>query len=138
MKDYYRILEINKDATSKDIKAKFKSLARKYHPDLNPNNKEAEESFKEINEAYSVLSNEEERKKYDNKLNGAFNSNKESKKEAKKQSTKRSDINFENIDKSFEDFFGFNPKAKEKKLNTKKNKIDTTSIFEGYFGNFKK
>jgi len=63
--DYYKILGLNKDATEADIKKAYRKLARKYHPDLNPNNKEAEARFKEINEANEVLSNAENRKKYD-------------------------------------------------------------------------
>ena len=63
--DYYKILGIDKSATEKDIKKAYRKLARKYHPDLNPNNKEAEKKFKEINEANEVLSNAENRKKYD-------------------------------------------------------------------------
>ena len=63
--DYYKILGINKNATDKDIKKAYRKLARKYHPDINPNNKEAEKKFKEINEANEVLSNPENRKKYD-------------------------------------------------------------------------
>lgn len=63
--DYYKILGIDKTATDKDIKKAYRKLARKYHPDLNPNNKEAEKKFKEINEANEVLSNTENRKKYD-------------------------------------------------------------------------
>ncbi|GGG97796.1 molecular chaperone DnaJ [Polaribacter pacificus] len=63
--DYYKILEINKNATESDIKKAYRKLARKYHPDLNPNDKEAEKKFKEINEANEVLSHVENRKKYD-------------------------------------------------------------------------
>lgn len=63
--DYYKVLEIDKSATEADIKKAYRKLARKYHPDLNPNNKEAEMKFKEINEANEVLSNPENRKKYD-------------------------------------------------------------------------
>lgn len=63
--DYYKILGIDKTATDKDIKKAYRKLARKYHPDLNPDNKEAERKFKEINEANEVLSNAENRKKYD-------------------------------------------------------------------------
>ncbi|MFN3756862.1 MAG: DnaJ C-terminal domain-containing protein [Flavobacterium sp.] len=63
--DYYKTLEISKKATEKEIKAGYRKLARKYHPDLNPNNKEAEKKFKEINEANEVLSDAEKRKKYD-------------------------------------------------------------------------
>ena len=63
--DYYKILEIEKTATDKEIKKAYRKLARKYHPDLNPNNKEAEIKFKEINEANEVLSHPENRKEYD-------------------------------------------------------------------------
>jgi curved DNA-binding protein len=63
--DYYKILGVSKTATESDIKAAYRKLARKYHPDLNPNNKEAEKKFKEVNEANEVLSSAEKRKKYD-------------------------------------------------------------------------
>jgi len=63
--DYYKILGISKAANEKEIKAAYRKLARKYHPDLNPDNKEAELKFKEINEANEVLSNPENRTKYD-------------------------------------------------------------------------
>lgn len=65
MSNYYDILGVSKDATDKDIKQAYRRLARQYHPDVNKNEAEAEEKFKEINEAYSVLSDEESRKKYD-------------------------------------------------------------------------
>ena len=63
--DYYKILEVDKKATEAEIKKAYRKLARKYHPDLNPNDKEAERKFKEINEANEVLSHTENRKKYD-------------------------------------------------------------------------
>lgn len=63
--DYYKILGIKKDASESDIKKAYRKLARKHHPDLNPNDKEAERKFKEINEANEVLSNAENRVKYD-------------------------------------------------------------------------
>jgi curved DNA-binding protein len=63
--DYYKILELSKTASEADIKSAYRKLARKYHPDVNPNNKEAEKKFKEINEANEVLSDPEKRKKYD-------------------------------------------------------------------------
>ncbi len=65
MKDYYEILGVPRNATEAEIKKAFRSLALKYHPDRNPGNKEAEERFKEINEAYSVLSDSEKRANYD-------------------------------------------------------------------------
>ncbi len=63
--DYYKVLEISKNATVKDIKAAYRKMARKYHPDVNPNDPKAEQKFKEINEANEVLSNPANRKKYD-------------------------------------------------------------------------
>jgi len=63
--DYYKILEIPKTASDEEIKKAYRKLARKYHPDLNPHNKEADKKFKEINEANEVLSNPDNRKKYD-------------------------------------------------------------------------
>lgn len=64
-KDYYAVLGVKKDASEKEIKQAYRRLARKYHPDVNPGNKEAEEKFKEISEAYEVLSDKEKREKYD-------------------------------------------------------------------------
>ena len=63
--DYYKILEIDKKATQADIKKAYRKLARKLHPDLNPNDKTAQEKFQRINEANEVLSDPEKRKKYD-------------------------------------------------------------------------
>jgi curved DNA-binding protein len=64
-KDYYEILGVPPDAEKKVIKQTYRDLAKKYHPDVNPGNKEAEDKFKTINEAYQVLSDTEKRKKYD-------------------------------------------------------------------------
>lgn len=63
--DYYKILEIPKDASIKEIKKAYRKLARKYHPDVNPNDASAKKKFQEINEANEVLSDPEKRKKYD-------------------------------------------------------------------------
>jgi curved DNA-binding protein len=64
-KDYYEVLGVSRDASQEEISKAFKKLARKYHPDLNPNDKEAENKFKEINEAYEVLKDPDKRKRYD-------------------------------------------------------------------------
>ncbi|MBD2677529.1 MULTISPECIES: DnaJ C-terminal domain-containing protein [Nostoc] len=64
-KDYYAILGVSKTASQEEIKQAFRKLARKYHPDVNPGNKQAEARFKEINEAYEVVSDPDKRKKYD-------------------------------------------------------------------------
>ena len=61
--DYYKILGLNKNATDEEIKKSYRKLARKFHPDLNPNNKEAHKKFQQINEANEVLSDPAKRKK---------------------------------------------------------------------------
>ena len=64
-KDYYKVLGVSKSASAEDIKKAFRKLARRYHPDVNPGDKASEEKFKEINEAYEVLSDATKRRKYD-------------------------------------------------------------------------
>ncbi len=71
-KDYYEILEVSKNASGEEIKHAFRRLAMQYHPDRNPNNKEAEAKFKEINEAYEVLKDEQKRATYDRYGHQAF------------------------------------------------------------------
>ena len=64
-RDYYEVLGVDKSASEDEIKRAYKKMARKYHPDLNPDNKEAEEKFKEVNEAYEVLSDADKKARYD-------------------------------------------------------------------------
>ena len=64
-RDYYEVLGIGKNATDAEIKSAYRKLAKKYHPDLNPGDKDAEEKFKEVNEANDVLSDPNKRKRYD-------------------------------------------------------------------------
>ena len=65
-KDYYETLGVKRDVSPDDLKKAFRQLARKYHPDLNQGSKESEEKFKEINEAYQVLSDPQKKPEYDN------------------------------------------------------------------------
>ena len=64
-RDYYEVLGVQKGASDDEIKKSFKKMARKYHPDLHPDDKECEEKFKELNQAYEVLSDPEKRQRYD-------------------------------------------------------------------------
>ena len=64
-RDYYEVLGVSRNASEKEIKSAYRKLAKKYHPDSNQGNKDAENKFKEASEAYSVLSDPEKRKQYD-------------------------------------------------------------------------
>ncbi len=85
-KDYFKILGISRNATDQEIKSAFRNLARKFHPDLNPTNKKAESEFKEINEAYEILSDKDKKKSYEQYLIYWF----------KKQERKSRDFDWEN------------------------------------------
>lgn len=91
-KNYYDILGVSKTATQDEIKKAYRKIAVKYHPDKNPGNKEAEEKFKEAAEAYSVLSDENKRKEYDNPMTGGANFN---------SNFNFNDFNFDDIFNSF-------------------------------------
>jgi len=96
-KDYFKILGISRNATDKEIKSAFRKLARRFHPDLHPNDEKAESEFKEINEAYEILSDQEKKKSYEQYLsywvtNRVGNSR---------------DFNKKNNDKSFNEHLNF-------------------------------
>lgn len=104
--DYYKILGITKEASQADVKKAYRKLARKYHPDVNPNNKEAEANFKKVNEANEVLGDVEKRKKYDQYGKDWQHSEqfeKAQRSSGSKWSSGRTDANFEGAD--FSDFF---------------------------------
>jgi molecular chaperone DnaJ len=71
-RDYYEVLGVSKSASAEDIKKAYRKLAKQYHPDMNPNDKDAEAKFKEVNEAYSVLSDDQKRSNYDRFGHAAF------------------------------------------------------------------
>jgi curved DNA-binding protein len=101
-KDYYAVLGVGKTASLDEIKQTYRKLARKYHPDMNPGNQEAEAHFKEVNEAYEVLSDPEKKQKYD-QYGQYWQQASQS-----RQSPSGAGINFENLEfgqyESFEDF----------------------------------
>ena len=108
--DYYKTLGVSKTASAEDIKKAYRKLARKYHPDLNPNNPEAENRFKEINEANEVLSNLENRKKYDKygkdwQQGEAFNQA-QNKRNTQQRSSATGDFNERDFSDYFESMFG--------------------------------
>ena len=106
--DYYKTLGIDKKASDADIKKAYRKLARKHHPDLNPNDKEAERKFKEINEANEVLSNAKNRKKYDSygkDWKHAEEFEKARQKNQSQQSNQRTGSR-QYADEDFSDFFG--------------------------------
>ena len=71
-RDYYEVLGVSKTASDSELKSAYRKLAKKYHPDVNPGDKEAEAKFKEATEAYSVLSDAEKRRQYDQFGHAAF------------------------------------------------------------------
>ena len=103
--DYYRTLAIAKSATESEIKTAYRKLARKYHPDLNPNNKEMELKFKEINEANEVLSNPIKRKKYDEYGKDWKNADEIKKNQQNQRSNPSNQSNYDNYSDNYSDFF---------------------------------
>ena len=96
-KDYFKILGISRNATEKEIKSAFRKLARQFHPDLHPHDEKAESEFKEINEAYEILSDEDKKKSYEEYLSYWF----------KNRDGKSRDFDRENNDKRFDEYLNF-------------------------------
>lgn len=146
MKSPYEILEVSKMATSDEIKKAYHKLAKKYHPDLNPGDRQAEMMFKEISEAYKILSNPLKRREYDSKATQQHSHESQKQKANKEKSTRtptNPDFDVTNVAQGFESFFGFNPKTgnitDEEKINSnkkekKKNPMDTSDIFSKFMG----
>ena len=96
-KDYFKILGISRNATDQEIKSAFRKLARQFHPDLHPHDQKAESEFKEINEAYEILSDEAKKKSYEQYLGYWF----------KNRAGKSRDSYTENNDNQFDEYLNF-------------------------------
>jgi len=139
MGDYYSILGVRKNANKSTIKKAYRKLALEYHPDKNPGDSEAERKFKKIVKAYEVLSSKQSRKEYDEQLNQEFNK-RQTGGYSQKQEKYRTNFNpndLNNVEQWFKEFFGFDPKTKEKikkKKKQKKDQMNTDDLFNRYFG----
>lgn len=146
MTDWYRVLGVSRQASEREIKSAYRKQAKKYHPDAHPGDRECESRFREITEAYTILSDPQKRRRYDEELDIRPQKNtKENYTEASETSEHAGKVNFQDISESFEAFFGFNPRTKkvvnEGKLNPNMkagNPLDTTNIFEAFMGNMKR
>lgn len=138
-KDYYKILGLESPkATIDDIKTAYREQAKKYHPDVNVGNKNAEERFKDINEAYKTLTNQSTKRKYDRMWNAHIGRRKNKAKQNKKQKTTRQEL--------LSVLFGLNTKKEETDSENSKRKQKTPqqgenveteiqiSVIEGFFG----
>lgn len=138
-KDYYKILGLESPkVTIDDIKTAYREQAKKYHPDVNVGNKNAEERFKDINEAYKTLTNQSTKRKYDRMWNAHIGRRKNKAKQNKEQKTTRQEL--------LSVLFGLNTKKEEKDSENSKRKQKTPqqgenveteiqiSVIEGFFG----
>lgn len=141
--DYYSVLGVKEDATGEEIKRGYRKIAKRYHPDSNPGDLEAEKKFKEAAQAYAVLGDEEKRREYDKEQAAAKGTGRNEKEPAggKSGTRKPADFDFNNMSSNFEQFFGFKPKSSQvdgEKINpnkkTEANPIDMTEMFERYMG----
>jgi len=143
MENLYQILNVSSQATEEEIKKAYRKLAKENHPDVHPDDAARARKFKEVSEAYGILSDPEKRKKYDRELHTAASGQGRTGKQGNKTASRHnmSDIDLQNINMSFESFFGFNPETKEikneEKLKTKaenKNPLDASDLFEKFMG----
>jgi len=143
MQNYYKILRVSQNATQKEIKKAYRSLAKKYHPDANPGNKEAENLFKLVNEAHMILGDETKKAEYDRRMFGAEASGPDGASPAQGSDTPRRQganmtaAHFAGASKAFENFFGYDPKSADPKLNKKAGSVKpmkNSDIYKKLFG----
>ncbi len=133
--DYYRALEVPEQADESQIKQAYRKLAKKYHPDLNPDDPTAEEKFKEIVEAYKVLGDGAKRKEYD--LKRAKNRGKRQYTTSESAKTPDMNIDFGNLSRDMARYFGFSFREDSTdrgshRKEEKKNPLDVTDMFEAF------
>ena len=139
-KDYYKILGVQRDADAATIKKAFRKLAKQYHPDTNNGNAEAEKKFTEINEAYSILGDEEKRKEYDENKQGDSSSSANSEPQGARRKTQTtnpfSGFTAQNFKMDFGDmmFDEVSNKKKESKKPGEVNLNDVSDQFASFFG----
>ncbi len=132
--DYYKILGVSEQAEEEQIKQAYRRLAKKYHPDLNPNDSEAEEKFKNVVEAYETLGDTDKRKEYDLKRTKTG----DGRKRESTASAKSPDKNMADFTKDMERYFGFSfaggqtEKQKTGADGKKRNPLDVTEMFEAF------
>lgn len=136
MTTYYETLNVLPTAKQETIKQSYRKLSKKYHPDLNPNDKASEEMFIKISKAYEVLSDAESRKAYDQKL--ASSSKKTASFSQEKNTSNRSSASsmedlFQQSSKGFESFFGFNSAGEKVQKGQKEAPIDASNLFDDFF-----
>ena len=137
MENYYKILGVSENVTNEEIKKVYRKLAKKYHPDANIGNIQAEEMFKKVSKAYEVLSDETSRAKYDREIKGNFNNFDTS---TNNKKTSSSSVNEDIFNKFngfnvFEQAFGTNNKSnKNENIKATKNPMDFTDMFENFMG----
>ena len=134
MTDYYAVLRVAQDAAAETIKSQYRKLAKEYHPDLHPGDKEAEAKFKEVNEAYETLSDSDKRAAYDAARAPAPVFHKP--KAAGPSGVPVGNVDFASVMNQFDKFFGKAVSPKPGKTR-EKNPLDASDLFEKFMG-FKK
>lgn len=140
MDDYYKILQVERTASIDEIKKSYRKLVKRFHPDQNPNNKDAEKIFAKLSEAYDTLNNPEKKAAYDKKLFGNtedFENKKEKKNTNTHKQGKKANVNFNGTESMFESFFGFNPNNSDKTVHFNDENIKpmkTKDAYEHIFG----